>query len=71
MFDKILDSKKCFLDNKNINFKKSKNCIVLKGLVYGFGQNFENLYCLFTLFKIDKENVFDNIHHRKKKLYTQ
>ena len=37
VFDDILDRKKAFLDNKNIDFKKSNKL----NLVHGFGQNFE------------------------------
>ena len=37
VFDDILDRKKAFLDNKNIDFKKSNKL----HLVHGFGQNFE------------------------------
>ena len=36
-FDDILDRKKAFLDNENIDFKKSNKL----HLVHGFGQNFE------------------------------
>ena len=37
VFDDILDRKKAFLDNKNIDFKKSNKL----NLVHGFSQNFE------------------------------
>ena len=37
VFDDIVDRKKAFLDNKNIDFKKSNKL----HLVRGFGPNFE------------------------------
>ena len=40
MFDKILDSKKCFLDNKNINFKKVEKLHCIKGLSPRFWSKF-------------------------------
>ena len=41
MFDNILETKKCFQDNKNETFKKSKNWDFFKGLVHGIGQKCE------------------------------
>ena len=41
MFHDILHRKTVFLDNKNIDFKVSKNGSLSKGLVHGFGQKFE------------------------------
>ena len=40
MFHDILHRKTVFLDNKNIDFKVSKNCSFSKGLVHGFRQKF-------------------------------
>ena len=65
MFDDILYRKKSFLDNKNINFKKSNNCIFLKGFVCGFNQNLK-IFQLLILGKTGKENVFDDIINTKK-----
>ena len=57
MFDDILQRKKLFLGNKNINFQRLK-----KGF---FLENFH----LFILHKISKENVFENILNRIKDLF--
>ena len=37
-FDNVPDRELAFLDNKNIDLKKSQNLHFSKGLVYGFGQ---------------------------------
>ena len=37
VFYDILERKNAFLGYKSKNFKKSKNCIVPKGLTHGFG----------------------------------
>ena len=36
VFYEILERKNTFLGYKNKKFKKSKNCIILKGLIHGF-----------------------------------
>ena len=38
MFDNILETKKCFQDNKNEKFKSRKMGIFSRGLINGFGQ---------------------------------
>jgi len=43
----ILYSKKGFLDNKNIHFKESKNCIFSKGLDHGRAKKFENFLIFY------------------------
>ena len=48
-FCNFLDRKLAFLDHKNIDLKKWKNLHFSKGLVHGFGQNYEMF--LFLLFK--------------------
>ena len=42
VFDYIFHSKKGFLDNKDFDFKKSKNCVFPKDLVHAFGIEFLN-----------------------------
>jgi len=51
VFEEILHRNKVSLDNRNINFRKSKNCFFTKGLVRSLGDKFE----LFSPFYI-REN---------------
>ena len=53
VFDDILFNKKGLLDNKNINFQKSRNCIFPKGLVHGLWTNPLRKKQFFPRCKID------------------
>ena len=66
VFDDILHSKRGFLSNINISFKKSKNFMFSKGFLV-WVKNM-NIFHLFILCKVDKENLFKNIPHSKKDL---
>ena len=52
VFDDILFNKKGPLDNKNINFQKSRNSIFPKGLVHGLWTNLLRKKQFFARFKI-------------------
>ena len=44
----ILQRKNAFLDYKKKNLIKSRNEHFLKGLVHGFGENFENFLSFYS-----------------------
>ena len=54
-------TKNTFLGYKNKKFKKSKNCIFLKGLIHGFWTKMSFFATSFFYGKIGQENVFDHI----------
>ena len=58
MFDNILETIKCFQDNKNEKLKKWKNCDFSRGLVHGLSKKCEVWPCLFFFRKISEKNVF-------------
>ena len=66
VFDDILHSKRGFLSNINISFKRSKNFMFSKGFLV-WVKNMK-IFHLFILCKVDKENLFKNIPHSKKDL---
>ena len=65
VFYDILERKNTFLGYKNKKFKKSKNCIFLKGLIHGFWTKLSFFGTSFFYGKIGQENVFDHILERK------
>ena len=64
MFGNSLPRKLAFLDYKTSILKSRKIDIFPKGLVHGFGQNYEFFYLLF-LGKIRNKKVFGNVLDRK------
>ena len=66
MFDDILHSKRGFLSNVNIIFKKWKIFIFSKGF-FALVKDMK-IFHLFILYKVDKENLFKNIPHSKNDL---
>ena len=64
MFGKSPHRKLAFLDYKTSILKSRKIDIFPKGLVHGFGQNYEFFYLLF-LGKIRNKKVFGNVLDRK------
>ena len=65
VFYDILHQKNAFLDYKNKNFEKSKNCIFSKGLTHSFGPKMVFFPTFFFLRHKGKENVFYDILHQK------
>ena len=68
VFYEILERKNTFLGYKNKKFKKSKNCIILKGLIHGFWTKMSFFWTSVFYGKIGQENVFDHILEQKKRL---
>ena len=64
VFYDILERNNAFLGYKNKKFKKSTNCIFLKGLTHGFGPKMA-IFATFFKGNIDQENVFYDILERK------
>ena len=70
VFYDILERKNTFLGYKNKKFKKSKNCIILKGLIHGFCTKISFFETSVFYGKIGQENVFDHILERKNAFLT-
>ena len=68
VFYEILERENTFLGYKNKKFKKSKNCIILKGLIHGFWTKMSFFWTSVFYGKIGQENVFDHILEQKKRL---
>ena len=68
VFYDILERKNTFLGYKNKKFKKSKNCIILKGLIHGFWTKMSFFRTSVFYGNIGQENVFDHILEQKKRL---
>ena len=65
VFYDIVERKNALLGDKNKKFKKSKNCIILKGLIHGFWTKMSFFGTSVFYGKIGQENVFDHILEQK------
>ena len=65
VFYDIVERKNAFLGDKNKKFKKSNNCIILKGLIHGFWTKMTFFGTSVFYGKIGQENVFDHILEQK------
>ena len=64
VFGDVLVRKQAFLDNINMDLKRSQNGIFTKGIVHDFGRKVE-VFSSFVFLKIDRKEVFADLLDKK------